>query len=35
MAGPLCILYEVGIISARLAVRKRKTPAPPVETAAP
>src|SRR3989449_521292 len=37
MAGPLCILYEVGIICARLAVRKRKTPAPepPAETPAP
>ena len=36
MAGPLCVLYEVGIICARLAVRKRKTPAPepPVETPA-
>jgi len=34
MAGPLCILYEVGILCARLAVRKRKTPAPPTETAA-
>ena len=36
MAGPLCILYEVGIICARLAVRKRKTPAsePPAETPA-
>ena len=36
MAGPLCILYEIGIICARLAVRKRKTPAPepPVETPA-
>jgi sec-independent protein translocase protein TatC len=34
MAGPLCILYEIGIICARLAVRKRKTPAPepPSET---
>lgn len=30
MAGPLCILYEVGIICARLASRKRKA-APPVE----
>jgi sec-independent protein translocase protein TatC len=30
MAGPLCILYEVGIICARLATRKRKA-APPVE----
>ena len=34
MAGPLCILYEVGIICARLAVRKRKAQAPPTETAA-
>jgi sec-independent protein translocase protein TatC len=34
MAGPLIILYEVGIICARLAVRKRKTPAPPAETPA-
>jgi len=36
MAGPLCILYEVGIICARLAVRKRKTPVPepPAETPA-
>ena len=36
MAGPLCILYEIGIICARLAVRKRKTPAPepPAETPA-
>jgi sec-independent protein translocase protein TatC len=36
MAGPLCILYEIGIICARLAVRKRKTkaPEPPAETPA-
>jgi sec-independent protein translocase protein TatC len=34
MAGPLCLLYEVGIICARLAVRKRKSPTPPTETAA-
>ena len=34
MAGPLCILYEVGIICARLAVRKRKAKAPPAETPA-
>jgi len=34
MAGPLCILYEVGILCARLAVRKRKAQAPPTETAA-
>jgi sec-independent protein translocase protein TatC len=34
MAGPLCILYEVGIICARLAVRKRKAPEPPAETPA-
>ena len=34
MAGPLCILYEIGIICARLAVRKRKTMAPPAETTA-
>jgi sec-independent protein translocase protein TatC len=34
MAGPLCILYEVGIICARLAVRKRRAQAPPTETAA-
>jgi sec-independent protein translocase protein TatC len=36
MAGPLCILYEIGIICARVAVRKRKTPAPepPAETPA-
>jgi sec-independent protein translocase protein TatC len=33
MAGPLCILYEVGIICARLATRKRKTMTPPVEPA--
>jgi sec-independent protein translocase protein TatC len=33
MAGPLCILYEVGIICARLATRKRKA-TPPVEPAA-
>jgi len=35
MAGPLCILYEVGIICARLAVRKRNRAAaagPPAET---
>jgi Sec-independent protein secretion pathway component TatC len=36
MAGPLCILYEVGIICARLAVRKSKAtaPEPPAETPA-
>ena len=34
MAGPLCLLYEVGIICARLTVRKRKSTAPPAETAA-
>ncbi len=36
MAGPLCILYEVGIICARLAVRRRKRDAaePPAETPA-
>jgi sec-independent protein translocase protein TatC len=34
MAGPLCILYEVGIICARIATRKRKAVAPPTETAA-
>ena len=34
MAGPLCILYEVGIICARLATRKRKAVPPPVEPAA-
>jgi sec-independent protein translocase protein TatC len=34
MAGPLCILYEIGIICARLAVRKRKATAPPAETPA-
>jgi sec-independent protein translocase protein TatC len=34
MAGPLCILYEIGIICARLATRKRKAAAPPPETAA-
>ena len=36
MAGPLCILYEVGIICARLAVRRRKKNAaePPAETPA-
>jgi sec-independent protein translocase protein TatC len=36
MAGPLCILYEIGIICARLAVRKRKAkaPEPPAETPA-
>ncbi len=36
MAGPLCILYEVGIICARLAVRRRKKDAaePPAETPA-
>ncbi len=33
MAGPLCILYEVGIICARLATRKRKTATPPGEPA--
>ena len=33
MAGPLCILNEVGIICARLATRKRKAMAPPAETA--
>ena len=33
MAGPLCILYEIGIICARLAVRKRKAK-PPAETPA-
>jgi sec-independent protein translocase protein TatC len=33
MAGPLCILYEVGIICARLATRKRKAIPPPVEPA--
>jgi Sec-independent protein secretion pathway component TatC len=34
MAGPLCILYEIGILCARLAVRKRKKSAaePPAET---
>lgn len=35
MAGPLCILYEIGIICARLAVRKRKAGSePPAETPA-
>ena len=34
MAGPLCLLYEVGIICTRLAVSKRKAAAPPTETAA-
>ena len=34
MADPLCILYEVGIICARIATRKRKAVAPPTETAA-
>jgi sec-independent protein translocase protein TatC len=34
MAGPLCILYEVGIICARLATRRRKAIPPPVEPAA-
>jgi len=36
MAGPLCILYEIGIICARVAVRKRKAqaPEPPAETPA-
>jgi len=34
MAGPLCILYEVGVVCARLAVRKRKLMVPPTETAA-
>ncbi len=29
MAGPLCILYEVGIICARLATRRRRQAAPP------
>ncbi len=33
MAGPLCILYEVGIICARVATRKRKVARPPVEPA--
>jgi sec-independent protein translocase protein TatC len=33
MAGPLCILYEVGIICARLATRKRRAIPPPVEPA--
>ena len=33
MAGPLCILYEVGIICARVATRKRKAATPPVEPA--
>ncbi len=33
MAGPLCILYEVGIICARLATRKRTAATPPVEPA--
>jgi len=35
MAGPLCILYEVGIICARLATRKRKAAAPPETAATP
>jgi len=34
MAGPLCILYEVGVVCARLAVRKRKSTAQSIETAA-
>jgi len=29
MAGPLCILYEVGIICARLATRRRRQATPP------
>jgi sec-independent protein translocase protein TatC len=33
MAGPLCVLYEVGIICARVATRKRKAATPPVEPA--
>jgi sec-independent protein translocase protein TatC len=34
MAGPLCILYEVGIICARLATRRRRQAAlPPTPTA--
>jgi sec-independent protein translocase protein TatC len=33
MAGPLIILYEIGIISARIFARRAKTPAP-AETAA-
>ncbi len=36
MPGPLCVLYETGIICARLAVRQRKAkaPEPPAETPA-
>ena len=33
MAGPLCILYEIGIICARIATRRRKAVAPPTEPA--
>lgn len=33
MAGPLCILYEVGIICARLATRRRRQDALPPTTA--
>ncbi|HTY80213.1 MAG TPA: twin-arginine translocase subunit TatC [Candidatus Bathyarchaeia archaeon] len=33
MAGPLCILYEVGIICARIATRRRRKMAPPTEPA--
>jgi Sec-independent protein secretion pathway component TatC len=29
MAGPLCILYELGIISARIFGRKKTAPAAP------
>jgi sec-independent protein translocase protein TatC len=31
MAGPLCLLYELGIISARLFGKRREPPAKPVE----
>jgi Sec-independent protein secretion pathway component TatC len=34
MAGPLCILYELGIISARLFGRRTRKPAAVPETAA-
>ena len=33
MAGPLCILYEVGIICARIATRRRRAAAAPTEPA--
>jgi len=33
MAGPLCILYEIGIICARIATRRRRAMTPPTEPA--